>query len=569
MSWTANGRTFVSLGITGAQIARSCWAEHSCELTVDGRNADWALLFATGESVEIKYGSTTRFVGEVQGPARRARGDAEGHIYRLINAWLVLAETVYEQLWTLTNGGSTANKARCIVGLKSDGTIGTLADAINDVLTFAGVAAGSITLAQTEEPWEVRNKTCAEVLRDIQRLAPRSVSWWTYPGGTPTFNVSTEPSSVSVAMTARMNVDLRPNTMQSVRGVRLQYEIVRTTDDIPQTDVVVDSAGATTGRRVLMQTIPWRGSSANFLRQTVKVRTIPLVPVGTNAQKKTTRQFWADRCPILRNAAPVAGDADLTPEINFLPFNPVPAGGADNRFGCQPRDTVGVGPVDGSGNYYFAVQLAHKDGGADATQWELTNPDDSGSAHIVLDTTLPRLLIEGTVTPWMLDAGKHAQRWTMHAYVTWLGQGAPGFTGKMVQISFTATDCINKEYTKLRDYAAGDPVPTGLAAQLYAALGATYHEGTVALTEDECANEVREGNALTITGGASEWGTMNALVQSVAEDILSGTTTLTVGVGTHLGTEDMLDLLRRERKRKEADTMAGLSNAASRGDGKV
>jgi hypothetical protein len=61
---------------------------------------------------------------------------------------------------------------------------------------------------------------------------------------------------------------------------------------------------------------------------------------------------------------------------------------------------------------------------------------------------------------------------------------------------------------------------------------------------------------------------MNALVQSVAEDLPSGTTTLTVGVGTHLGTEDMLDLLRRERKRKEADTLAGLANAGSRGDGK-
>lgn len=561
MSWTANGRTFEALGIVGAVLTRGTWAEHACELTFDGRGVDVPAPWAAGDSVEIKYGSTIRFVGEVLDAGRAASGSAEGHRVRLVNAWIILAETVYEQSWMTASGA--VNKARCIVGLKSDGTIGTLADAVSDVLTFAGVAAGTITLAQTEEPWEVRNVMCAEVLRQIQRLAPRAVSWWTYPAGVATFNVSTSPSALELAMSVDTVVDLRPNRTQAVRGVRLQYEIVRTTDDVPETDVVLDTAGATTGRRILMQTIPWRGAGATFLRQRIKARTIPTTATGTDAAQKATRQFWAAGCPSLREARSVVGDADFTPKLTFNLF--------DNAASVWPEGlpdgTVGFGTASG-GKYYFAAKLARVDGTDGTGAYELTDPDDTGSVKIRFNAALTRYLVAGLVTPWMERQGKSAQRWQLFANVSFIDAASGRAVQQVVHINVTATDCVNKEYTSLQSYTAGDPVPTGLAAELYAALGATCHEGTVARVEDECSGFAREGQALTITGGATEWATMTALVQTVREDIPSGTTTLTLGIGTHLGTEDMLDLLRRERKRKEADEANGVANAASRGDGK-
>jgi hypothetical protein len=560
--WTINGKTLAALGVVGAVLTRGSWAEHSCELSLDGRSATVPGLWTPGDAVEIKYGSTVRFVGEVMDVGKTASGGAEGHRARLVNAWIVLAETIYEQSWTLTNGGSTANKARCIVGLKSNGEIGTLAEAITDVLNFAGVAVGSIVLASVEEPWEVRNVTCAEVIKQIARLAPRAVSWWTYPGGVATFNVASSPSAVELAMTAKTNVDLRPNRTQAVRGVRLQYEIVRTTSDVPQTDVVVDSAGATTGRRVLIQTIPWRGASANFLRQRVKVRTIPTTATGTDAAQKATRQFWAERCPELRAAKSVVGDGDFTPKLTFNLF--------DNAAAIWPEGlpdgTVGFGAASG-GKYYFAAKLARIDGTDGTGAYELTDPDDAGSVKIRLDSGLTRMLVEGTVTPWMQRQGKDAQRWQLFANVSFIDAASGRPVQQVVHINVTVTDCVTKEYVELQSYADGDAVPTGLAAELYAVLGQTYHEGTVVRVEDECSNFAREGNALTITGGATEWTTMNALVQGVREDIGSGVTTLTVGVAPRLGAADMLDLLRRERKRREADEGRGLANAGSRGDG--
>jgi hypothetical protein len=566
VNWTANGQTFAALGITGATLSRATWGPHTCRLTASGRDATVPALFADGASVTIKHGETVRFVGEVKGAARAAEGGAEGHVYELVNAWIALEETIYRQPWVKHSG--SVNLGRCIVGLKADGTIGTLGEAIADVLAAAGVAAGTISLAATDEPWEVRNVMCSEVIKQIARLRPRAVSWWTYPAGVPTFNVSDAPATGALAFTPDTDaVDLRPNRSQAVRGVVLQYEVARVVDDEQVLDIVLDTAGETTGRRVLLQTIPWRGASEKHLRQRVKVRSIPLVPTGTDAQMKATRKFWASRVPELRTAKPVTGDADKTPEITFLPFLPAVAGAGDNTRGQQPADTVGVGPTSG-GRYYFAVQLAHKDGGDGATQWELEDSSDEDSDHIVLDTTLPRYLIEGAVTPWMRDQGCEAQRWTMHAFVTFLGKGAPGFMGRMVHINVTATDCTNREYSHLQDYADGDPVPSGIAAELYAALGQTHHEGTVRRVADECDGAVREGQKLTISGGATEWSTMHALVQKVDEQIATGTTTITVGVGEHLAPPDMIELIRRERKRAEADTGLGVANSASKLDGR-
>jgi hypothetical protein len=556
-TWTINNRPLAMLGVTSPTLTRGSWGEHALEIEMDGRNATSAPAWADGATVTLRYGSTVRFVGEIVAPERRAQSGAEGHSLRAVNAWIILEETVYEQTWAILGGTSTASKARCIIGMKPDGTFGTLADAITDVLAFAGVAAGSISLPQTEEPWEVRNVTCAEVLRQIQRMAPRSVAWWTYPGGVPTFHVSDEPTLVTLAMTPKTLVSLRPNRRQAVRGVRLQYEIVSESDGVQQTDVVEDTAGATSGRRIYMQTIPWRGASATFARMRTTVVTIP-----TAIADDKTKTFWLSHCAPLRGAKTMDGD-DITPDWEFSTFDP-----ADTDF---PRDypsgSQPYGPVGPAFRCYFAVRLARVDGKDGTGPYELSDPEDTESDKIRLDTDLTRMLIAGAVTPWMEDMGKTAQKWTLYAIVKWTDAATRQPKKTQVSINLTATDCVNKEYTSIQNYADGDPVPTGLAAELYAALSQTYHEGEVARIEDECTGFAREGNSLQVTGGPAEWESMNALIQGVREDIGGGLTTLTVGVGPNLAPGDMLELLRRERARAEADSRLGVTNSGSKEDG--
>lgn len=556
-TWTINGRTLAALRVTSATLTRGSWAEHALELEIAGRNVTSAALWAQGSTITLKYGSTTRFVGEVLDTGRSASGGAEGHTERAVNAWLTLEETVYEQTWAILGGTASTTKARCIIGLKEDNTYGTLADAISGVLSFAGVTAGSITLPITEDPWEVRNVSCAEVLRQIQRMAPRSVSWWTYQFGVPTFHVAASPDSVTLALTGDTAIDLRPNTRQAVRGVVLQYEVVSTTDGEMQTDVVEDIAGAESGRRILMQTIPWRGAEATFARMRPKVVTIP-----TAVAEVKTKRFWGEYCAELRGAKTMAGDAE-TPDLEFVPFDP-----ADTDF---PRDypplTVAYGPTGPAFRTYFALRLARVDGTDGTGPYELTDPEDTESDKIRLDDDLPRMLLAGAVTPWMEDMGKKAQKWTMFACVKWTDAATRAPKKSVVSINLTATDVVNKEYVSLQSSADGDAVPTDLAAALYAELQKTWHEGTLTRVEDECSNFAREGASLLVTGGAREWVDMNALIQSVQEDITQGVTTLTVGVGPQLAPGDMLDLLRRERRRAEADSGAGVARKGSKEDG--
>lgn len=557
MSWTINNRPLSALGVTSLTLTRGAWAEHALDIEIDGRNATSAALWADGATVTLRYGSTVRFVGEIVAPERRAQSGAEGHSLRAVNAWITLEETVYEQTWAILGGTSAASKARCIIGVKPDNTFGTLADAIEDVLTFAGVAAGSISLPQTEEPWEVRNVMCSEVLRQIQRMAPRSVAWWTYPGGVPTFNVSAEPTLVTLALSPDTLVRLRPNRRQAVRGVRLQYEIVSETDGEQQTDIVEDTAGATSGRRIYMQTIPWRGASAAFARMRTTVVTIP-----TAIADAKTKRFWGTHCAPLRGAKTMDGDDD-TPDLEFVTFDPA----ATDFPRDYPPGSETYGPVGTGFRSYFAVRLARIDGVDGTGAYELSDPEDTESDKIRLDKTLPRMLIAGAVTPWMERMGKKAQKWTLYACVKWTDAATRKPQKAQVSINLTATDCVNKEYTELQNYADGDPVPTGLAAALYAALSETYHEGEVARIEEECTGFAREGNSLQVTGGPAEWASMSALIQGVREDIAGGLTTLTVGVGPNLAAGDMLELLRRERARAEADSRLGVMNSGSKEDG--
>jgi hypothetical protein len=55
------------------------------------------------------------------------------------------------------------------------------------------------------------------------------------------------------------------------------------------------------------------------------------------------------------------------------------------------------------------------------------------------------------------------------------------------------------------------------------------------------------GSRLQLSGGLAAWASMTAIIQQVSMDIDSGRTTITFGPPKHLGTEDLLGLLRSFR----------------------
>lgn len=92
-----------------------------------------------------------------------------------------------------------------------------------------------------------------------------------------------------------------------------------------------------------------------------------------------------------------------------------------------------------------------------------------------------------------------------------------------------------------------EPVPTGLASQYYAALSTKHWEGQLTLRERECSGLVTVGNVLNLSNGRADWATMDALVQEVSEDLLTGETQVVLGPPEHLGPQDFVALMDRFR----------------------
>lgn len=92
-----------------------------------------------------------------------------------------------------------------------------------------------------------------------------------------------------------------------------------------------------------------------------------------------------------------------------------------------------------------------------------------------------------------------------------------------------------------------EPVPAGLATNLYNSLSTLEWEGQVGLSEIECTGVARPGNTLNLLNGKAAWASMMATVQSVTHSIIGGQTTITVGPPAQLGVQDFLDLARFRR----------------------
>ncbi len=111
-----------------------------------------------------------------------------------------------------------------------------------------------------------------------------------------------------------------------------------------------------------------------------------------------------------------------------------------------------------------------------------------------------------------------------------------------------------------------------LCEQLYTAGQAITWRGEVTFTGPEPRCELRPGLRLNLTGGRAEWETMNALIQRVTHDVLSGRTTVSFEPPDHLAVPDLISVLRllrgkqRPTAQEKAEQDAGESESWNFGD---
>ncbi len=261
------------IGVTDLVRRRVSKGADFCLVHVGGAAVGGAPVFAHGATVAVARNGVTWFVGRVTAVPASGDGDAQGQVYRLSGPWWFLEQLVARQQWSVRGGLGSAWTSRLVLGQNIDGsrstTGATVARMLQDAVEAgAPLQVGVIDPALTPPLDEVRELTCAEVIRAMLRWHPDCVAWFDYATApAPTWHcrqranlpvvtlaVGSAPLAAVRGLTARH--DLR------APAVVLHYEVnVEGTGGTTLLDVVTDAAPAgATGREfgAVVATIPLR-----------------------------------------------------------------------------------------------------------------------------------------------------------------------------------------------------------------------------------------------------------------------------------------------------------------------
>jgi len=159
-------------------------------------------------------------------------------------------------------------------------------------------------------------------------------------------------------------------------------------------------------------------------------------------------------------------------------------------------------------------------GGPVAQSWEFMSRDDMKIDYAKLYIMRERLRTDGTSFRTIEVEGS--------------APALPG-PGSLIASIVMGTDADGNE----------EPVPANIAATLVSEMNTLQWEGKVVCVESECTFLARPGNALNFSGSKARaaWANMDATVQQVDLDLVTGRTVVSFGPPAHLSPQDMIAIL--------------------------
>ena len=561
-NWTLQGGAHVpvatlasALGIPDIAFAFKSRVPDRATFTLPVPAADADPLFAFGDTVKILQGAAQVFVGTLQSaPEAVMTGTSESQRFTLLGPWWYLENIVFQQAWATKSGGVLGSEHRSHLVLCQDpaGNRITTGAQITEALTWAmGAGApfqiGSILVGVMAPTRDASDLTCAEVVKTLLRWTPDAVTWFDYSTTPPTLNIERrgDLAAVSLGMTSSIAKSLAITARHDLQvpSVTLKYEQQHTDDENTWTTTTPDTwpVGANDQAvKALVQTLTLSGSQTARQKQSVVTKGLP----QPDAAGTTVAEWFLNRNPWLKKAGLSAEKLKMV----------------QNSWESA---------MDPQGQLASDGQTALNDG------WDTGN--------------LPRELVGGSITDWMEAAWPSLKtgQLTLGAcfqynglledisdtqqrqFVSdWFNMGDPrdpNYNLRWFYDGVIATNAQNQVYSAVTSSTGGEPVPEGLAEQLYIALNTLHYEGSFVTTEAEIGRAVGLGNKLHLTGGRAEWAAMGAMVQEVSWAVASGTTTIKFGPPEHLSAQDMVEFLRGIRQSNPSSAGAERTTGASAG----
>ncbi len=520
VQWKLNGVTLAERGVEDLAVSLREMSTSTMSFSV-AADFDSAPQFATGAAVVLERvtpsGGEIIFQGKADPVNRAASPKSEGHDFYVSDAWQDLEETIYQEPWAVGDIEGGVLFPRAVLGIDASGERITTGAQIAAVIAYAatqGVAiqAGVIEAGHTLWPEEVRNISCAEVIRLSLKFTLDHVPWIDHSTSPPTLNVTAradmplreiplDGSGAATLVNYRRRDDILPES------VRIIYETAQNIGGSIFRDAIIDkwpADGPDGGPRCLMSTVELAGMGMQFQKSPVQVRALP-------ASQATGKDYLRAKFPQIKDVPDAAfkitqWDKTLVPEPD------------------EDEEAHELTTINPESKRLQAEEIEH----------------------------LPNELVRGVIGDWMrvrigrvhLGFAVQATNSATDAHLQLLATLPPGF-------SVVATNAETKIYHGMTQWESGENAPAGIAQAVYESMTAAYeHQGRIILKEGEAGAIRYHGTKVRLTGTADPGlAAMSAIVHSVDLDITTGETEIGFGAPPHLAPDDFLELQRNLRRR--------------------
>ncbi len=449
------------------------------------------------------------FVGTVEMTPRQAEGGGPQAItYTALGPSYALQLCDYSQEWAYTTGAgvaSTIYEPTVVLGEDNNGTRLASGGVINHAAAYAvsrgvGIDIGAIAAGVTV-PFDERNNIKVwDAIVAMLRYTPDYVLWWDYD------------HQVSGAYVPALNVT-DPAAMTAVSRA-LVNGAATGASFTPRYDIRVPG---------IMIIYRWTG---DWDGRTVKSRVTETAGASTDARRVAlVYDLDGVHASFIQQAV----------EVEDYPSDWTSSAGKTLLAKLCP----------------WLSQLTSGD-------WSVVSMSRGTGSH-----NYPARLINGSVPAWTM---KHSESDTFTVRVSYkikstdtthvLDEGS-----KDITFTCTSTDAVTRTYRKMTEWVEPEPVPTGMAAALFASWNRLHYDGQVTFNGQECDFGIGLAQLLSCTGGLAEWATMAAVVQDVTYDIGGGKVTVKTGTCGRLEADNLMAVYRAARGRRYSYLRLGRDNA--------
>ncbi|MDR2806586.1 MAG: hypothetical protein LBB11_00290 [Puniceicoccales bacterium] len=203
------------------------------------------------------------------------------------------------------------------------------------------------------------------------------------------------------------------------------------------------------------------------------------------------------------------------------------------------------------------------------TWWRDHLPGLQNVSNLVIEDVtregnLPNELLSGSIADWM-NCNVEPER--IKAKISYETEDEIVYEREVV-VKMNSTDAQSKTYKNLISYISEESVPENLAESIYQGVSVLPYEGQVKWIHQELEGTFL-GKVLNIVDGREEWASMNALIQSVEENLDRGEINIIVGPAKHLGPDDLSELTKSNRHRFSSRNFYARSTAEAGGNAYV